>query len=155
MKFLHFSPKSYIHIWIWGQSFSLVDYWNRIQVKYNMESFPSSHFIYWFMFWRFILYSKSKFTTHESFFFYLINISFSLNLLIDKLCFLLFAVIGTAFALNMLFSIPIWCGVLLTGLSTLILLALQQYGVSWYVFNSPCFQLYINIFFGVSNLEDE
>ncbi|KAE7997233.1 hypothetical protein FH972_001883 [Carpinus fangiana] len=38
-------------------------------------------------------------------------------------------VIGTAFALNMLFSIPIWCGVLLTGLSTLILLALQQYGV--------------------------
>lgn len=38
-------------------------------------------------------------------------------------------VIGTAFALNMLFSIPIWCGVLLTGLSTLVLLALQQYGV--------------------------
>nr|WNH25159.1 natural resistance-associated macrophage protein 1 [Fagopyrum tataricum] len=38
-------------------------------------------------------------------------------------------VIGTAFALNMLFSIPIWIGVLLTGLSTLVLLALQQYGV--------------------------
>ncbi|KAI8544198.1 hypothetical protein RHMOL_Rhmol08G0277300 [Rhododendron molle] len=38
-------------------------------------------------------------------------------------------VIGTAFALNMLFKIPVWCGVLLTGLSTLILLALQQYGV--------------------------
>ncbi|KAM7480275.1 hypothetical protein LguiA_028488 [Lonicera macranthoides] len=38
-------------------------------------------------------------------------------------------VIGTAFALNMLFHIPVWCGVLLTGLSTLILLALQQYGV--------------------------
>ncbi|RYR50801.1 hypothetical protein Ahy_A07g037416 isoform B [Arachis hypogaea] len=38
-------------------------------------------------------------------------------------------VIGTAFALNMLFSIPVWIGVLLTGLSTLILLALQQYGV--------------------------
>ncbi|KAM4078185.1 hypothetical protein ACB094_09G017800 [Castanea mollissima] len=38
-------------------------------------------------------------------------------------------VIGTAFALNMLFSIPLWCGVLLTGLSTLVLLALQQYGV--------------------------
>ncbi|KAK4590085.1 hypothetical protein RGQ29_020591 [Quercus rubra] len=37
-------------------------------------------------------------------------------------------VIGTAFALNMLFSIPVWCGVLLTGLSTLVLLALQQYG---------------------------
>ncbi|KAF7134394.1 hypothetical protein RHSIM_Rhsim08G0206300 [Rhododendron simsii] len=37
-------------------------------------------------------------------------------------------VIGTAFALNMLFRIPVWCGVLLTGLSTLILLALQQYG---------------------------
>ncbi|XLT07458.1 hypothetical protein HN51_053251, partial [Arachis hypogaea] len=38
-------------------------------------------------------------------------------------------VIGTAFALNMLFSIPVWIGVLLTGLSTLILLALQQYGI--------------------------
>ncbi|KVI06072.1 Natural resistance-associated macrophage protein [Cynara cardunculus var. scolymus] len=38
-------------------------------------------------------------------------------------------VIGTAFALNMLFNIPVWCGVLLTGFSTLGLLALQQYGV--------------------------
>ncbi|MQM12263.1 hypothetical protein Taro_045179 [Colocasia esculenta] len=38
-------------------------------------------------------------------------------------------VIGTAFALNMLFSIPVWCGVLIAGLSTLILLLLQQYGV--------------------------
>ncbi|XP_052487532.1 metal transporter Nramp1 isoform X2 [Gossypium raimondii] len=37
-------------------------------------------------------------------------------------------VIGTAFALNMLFNIPVWIGVLLTGLSTLVLLALQQYG---------------------------
>ncbi|KEH39635.1 NRAMP metal ion transporter 6 [Medicago truncatula] len=38
-------------------------------------------------------------------------------------------VIGTAFALNMLFNVPVWIGVLLTGLSTLMLLALQQYGV--------------------------
>ncbi|KAG8074920.1 hypothetical protein GUJ93_ZPchr0006g42454 [Zizania palustris] len=38
-------------------------------------------------------------------------------------------VIGTAFALNMLFKIPVWCGVLITGLSTLMLLLLQQYGV--------------------------
>ncbi|KAI5660408.1 hypothetical protein M9H77_29201 [Catharanthus roseus] len=38
-------------------------------------------------------------------------------------------VIGTAFALNMLFNIPMWCGVLITGFSTLILLLLQQYGV--------------------------
>ncbi|KAF4353748.1 hypothetical protein F8388_024317 [Cannabis sativa] len=38
-------------------------------------------------------------------------------------------VIGTAFALNMLFKIPLWIGVLLTGFSTLVLLALQQYGV--------------------------
>ncbi|KAL2462172.1 Metal transporter Nramp6 [Abeliophyllum distichum] len=38
-------------------------------------------------------------------------------------------VIGTAFALNMLFNIPLWCGVLITGLSTLVLLLLQQYGV--------------------------
>jgi Mn2+/Fe2+ NRAMP family transporter len=42
---------------------------------------------------------------------------------------ILCAVLGTAFALNLLFGIPIWSGVLLTGLSTLILLALQQYGV--------------------------
>ncbi|CAI9113880.1 OLC1v1014575C1 [Oldenlandia corymbosa var. corymbosa] len=38
-------------------------------------------------------------------------------------------VLGTAFALNMLFNIPLWCGVLITGLSTLVLLLLQQYGV--------------------------
>ncbi|EYU24596.1 hypothetical protein MIMGU_mgv1a004193mg [Erythranthe guttata] len=38
-------------------------------------------------------------------------------------------VIGTAFALNMLFKIPLWLGVLITGLSTLVLLLLQQYGV--------------------------
>ncbi|KAJ3679350.1 hypothetical protein LUZ60_017361 [Juncus effusus] len=38
-------------------------------------------------------------------------------------------VIGTAFALNMLFKIPLWIGVLITGLSTLMLLLLQQYGI--------------------------
>lgn len=38
-------------------------------------------------------------------------------------------VIGSASALNMLFHIPIWVGVLLTGLSTLILLAMQRYGI--------------------------
>ncbi|XP_022038566.2 metal transporter Nramp5 [Helianthus annuus] len=38
-------------------------------------------------------------------------------------------VIGTAFGLNILFKIPVWVGVLLTGLSTLLLLALQKYGV--------------------------
>ncbi|KAJ7965519.1 putative Metal transporter [Quillaja saponaria] len=38
-------------------------------------------------------------------------------------------VIGTAFALNILFHIPVWAGVLLTGLSTLVLLGLQKYGV--------------------------
>ncbi|XP_024516358.1 metal transporter Nramp6 [Selaginella moellendorffii] len=38
-------------------------------------------------------------------------------------------VIGTAFALNILFRLPVWIGVLLTGFSTLILLAIQQYGV--------------------------
>ncbi|KAK3230596.1 hypothetical protein Dsin_002477 [Dipteronia sinensis] len=37
-------------------------------------------------------------------------------------------VIGTAFALNILFNIPVWVGVLLTGLSTLLLLGLQRYG---------------------------
>ncbi|KAL3689613.1 hypothetical protein R1sor_015922 [Riccia sorocarpa] len=38
-------------------------------------------------------------------------------------------VIGSAYALNMLFKLPVWVGVLFTGLSTLMLLALQQYGV--------------------------
>nr|AYW01697.1 NRAMP4 protein [Morus alba] len=38
-------------------------------------------------------------------------------------------VIGTAFALNILFNIPVWVGVLLTGFSTLPLLGLQRYGV--------------------------
>ncbi|KAJ4749078.1 Metal transporter Nramp5 [Rhynchospora pubera] len=38
-------------------------------------------------------------------------------------------VIGTAFALNILFHIPIWVGVLITGSSTLLLLGLQRYGV--------------------------
>ncbi|XP_058097453.1 metal transporter Nramp6.2-like [Magnolia sinica] len=38
-------------------------------------------------------------------------------------------VIGTAFALNILFHIPVWGGVLITGLSTLLLLGLQRYGI--------------------------
>ncbi|PON47373.1 NRAMP-like metal transporter [Parasponia andersonii] len=38
-------------------------------------------------------------------------------------------VIGTAFSLNILFKIPVWVGVLLTGSSTLLLLGLQRYGV--------------------------
>ncbi|OWM85114.1 hypothetical protein CDL15_Pgr027901 [Punica granatum] len=38
-------------------------------------------------------------------------------------------VIGTAFALNILFNIPVWTGVLITGFSTLLLLGLQRYGV--------------------------
>ncbi|XP_057975173.1 metal transporter Nramp7.2-like [Malania oleifera] len=38
-------------------------------------------------------------------------------------------VIGTAFALNILFHIPVWAGVLLTGCSTLLLLGLQRFGV--------------------------
>ncbi|KAL1309860.1 metal transporter Nramp7.2 [Arachis hypogaea] len=38
-------------------------------------------------------------------------------------------VIGTAFALNILFHIPVWGGVLVTGCSTLLLLGLQRFGV--------------------------
>ncbi|KAJ7530969.1 hypothetical protein O6H91_14G026900 [Diphasiastrum complanatum] len=38
-------------------------------------------------------------------------------------------VIGTAYALDMLFDLPLWIGVLLTGFSTLVFLALQQYGI--------------------------
>ncbi|XP_073126075.1 metal transporter Nramp7.2-like [Henckelia pumila] len=38
-------------------------------------------------------------------------------------------VIGTAFALNILFHIPVWAGVLCTGCSTLLLIGLQRFGV--------------------------
>ncbi|KAL3638848.1 hypothetical protein CASFOL_016755 [Castilleja foliolosa] len=38
-------------------------------------------------------------------------------------------VIGTAFALNILFEVPVWVGVICTGFSTLLLLGLQRYGV--------------------------
>eukprot|EP00271_Cylindrocystis_brebissonii_P011870 TRINITY_DN29857_c0_g1_i1.p1 TRINITY_DN29857_c0_g1~~TRINITY_DN29857_c0_g1_i1.p1 ORF type:complete len:520 (-),score=61.71 TRINITY_DN29857_c0_g1_i1:132-1691(-) len=38
-------------------------------------------------------------------------------------------VIGMAFALDMLFGLRMWVGVLFTGFSTLLFLALQQYGV--------------------------
>ncbi|XP_054820004.1 metal transporter Nramp5-like [Prosopis cineraria] len=38
-------------------------------------------------------------------------------------------VIGTAFALNILFHIPVWGGVILTGFSTLLLLGLQRFGI--------------------------
>ncbi|TKY74244.1 Metal transporter Nramp5 [Spatholobus suberectus] len=38
-------------------------------------------------------------------------------------------VIGTAFALNILFHIPVWEGVLVTGCSTLLFLGLQRFGV--------------------------
>ncbi|XP_027901704.1 metal transporter Nramp5-like [Vigna unguiculata] len=38
-------------------------------------------------------------------------------------------VIGTAFALNILFHIPVWAGVLITGCSTLLFLGLQRFGV--------------------------
>lgn len=54
-------------------------------------------------------------------------------------------VIGTAFALNILFHIPVWTGVLITGLSTLLLLGLQRYGVYIYiyiVYNSMFSNLY-------------
>nr|BAX56209.1 metal transporter [Oryza glumipatula]BAX56210.1 metal transporter [Oryza glumipatula] len=38
-------------------------------------------------------------------------------------------VIGTGFAFNLLFHIPVWTGVLIAGSSTLLLLGLQRYGV--------------------------
>lgn len=38
-------------------------------------------------------------------------------------------VIGTAFAFNLLFHIPVWIGVLIAGSSTLLILGLQRYGV--------------------------
>ncbi|XP_077231674.1 metal transporter Nramp7.2-like [Tasmannia lanceolata] len=38
-------------------------------------------------------------------------------------------VVGSAFALNILFHIPVWAGVLLTGLSTMLFLGLQRFGV--------------------------
>lgn len=58
---------------------------------------------------------------------YMINM---FNGCFDGLIILMFvAVIGTAFGLNILLHIPVWVGVLLTGLSTLLLLGLQRYGV--------------------------
>ncbi|KOM41548.1 hypothetical protein LR48_Vigan04g174600 [Vigna angularis] len=42
---------------------------------------------------------------------------------------LIMTVIGTAFALNILFHIPVWAGVLITGCSTLLFLGLQRFGV--------------------------
>ncbi|EOX91905.1 Nramp transporter, putative [Theobroma cacao] len=41
----------------------------------------------------------------------------------------LIQLIGTAFALQILFKVPMWVGVLLAGLSTLLLLGLQRYGI--------------------------
>eukprot|EP00270_Netrium_digitus_P012678 TRINITY_DN4148_c0_g1_i1.p1 TRINITY_DN4148_c0_g1~~TRINITY_DN4148_c0_g1_i1.p1 ORF type:complete len:532 (-),score=107.61 TRINITY_DN4148_c0_g1_i1:197-1792(-) len=38
-------------------------------------------------------------------------------------------VIGTAMALNLLFGLPIWIGVLITGTSTLVFLGIQRFGV--------------------------
>ncbi|XVE83043.1 hypothetical protein DITRI_Ditri16bG0055200 [Diplodiscus trichospermus] len=38
-------------------------------------------------------------------------------------------VIGTAFALEILFKVPMWVGVLLAGLNTLLILGLQRYGI--------------------------
>eukprot|EP00899_Mesostigma_viride_P024172 jgi/Mesvir1/493/Mv11364-RA.1 len=38
-------------------------------------------------------------------------------------------VIGSAFALQMLFGLPLWAGVLVTGFDTMIVLAIQRYGI--------------------------
>ncbi|MQM04090.1 hypothetical protein Taro_036886 [Colocasia esculenta] len=38
-------------------------------------------------------------------------------------------VLGAAFALHILFNVPIWGGVLLSGISTLLLLGLQKFGI--------------------------
>ena len=38
-------------------------------------------------------------------------------------------VIGTAFALKLLFGIPLWLGVIITGLDTLLFLAIQYFGI--------------------------
>jgi hypothetical protein len=39
------------------------------------------------------------------------------------------AVLGTAFAFNILLGIPVWAGVVLTVLSTLLLLGVERFGV--------------------------
>lgn len=39
------------------------------------------------------------------------------------------AVLGTAFAFNILLKIPVWAGVILTVFSTLLLLGVQRFGV--------------------------
>ena len=53
----------------------------------------------------------------------------SLCLILTFWSYIFVAVIGTAFAFNLLFHIPVWVGVLITGSSTLLLLGLQRYGV--------------------------
>ena len=40
-------------------------------------------------------------------------------------------VIGTAFALNLLVGLPLWIGVLITGVDTLLFLAIQNYGIRY------------------------
>ena len=40
-------------------------------------------------------------------------------------------VIGTAFALNLLCGLPLWIGVLITGIDTLFFLAIQNYGIRY------------------------
>lgn len=39
--------------------------------------------------------------------------------------------IGTAFALNMLFGLQLWIGVVLTGIDTMLFLAIQYFGVRY------------------------
>eukprot|EP01119_Soliformovum_irregulare_P015574 TRINITY_DN4394_c0_g1_i1.p1 TRINITY_DN4394_c0_g1~~TRINITY_DN4394_c0_g1_i1.p1 ORF type:complete len:565 (-),score=117.90 TRINITY_DN4394_c0_g1_i1:40-1542(-) len=40
-------------------------------------------------------------------------------------------IIGTAFALNMLFGLPLWAGVLITAIDTMLFLAVQYFGVRY------------------------
>lgn len=65
------------------------------------------------------------------------------------------AVIGTAFAINILFHVPIWGGVLLAGLSTLLLLGLQRYGVSGTDQVSSFFFFFFIIYFLINSFKSQ
>ncbi|KAK7836466.1 metal transporter nramp1 [Quercus suber] len=61
-------------------------------------------------------------------------------------------VIGTAFALNILFRIPVWIEVLIIGLSTLLLLGLQRYGSNILMANCQLLRKFLAIHIFLRNV---
>jgi hypothetical protein len=74
---------------------------------------------FWWHPWRLI----SKPVLLLLFIYFLCGVLHLLNILFFS------AVLGTAFAFNILFKIPVWVGVILTVFSTFLLLGVQRFGV--------------------------